>query len=126
MTLKYYAVCMMHTGKQLRVSATPPLPFWTYYITSAHSITTPCTYMTCYMASAHSITTPCTCMTCYMASAHSITTPCICMNNTSCNQPKVVPETDIPVPRDKEWQSGLGTLELLAEFLCMMLLERKR
>ncbi len=26
------------------------------------------------------------------------------MNNTSCNQPKVVPELEIPTPRGKEWQ----------------------
>ncbi len=69
-----------HTVKQLRVSATTPLPFWTYYMSWAHSITTPCTRV----------------------------------NNTSCNKPKVVPEPEIPALRGKEWQSGLGTLEVLA------------
>ncbi len=63
-----------------RMSATPPLPFWTYYMNRSHSITTPCT----------------------------------CVNNTSFNQLEEVPEPEIPVPRGKEWQSGVGTLELLA------------
>ncbi len=49
----------------------------------------------------------------YMNRAHSITTPCTCVNNTSCNQPKVVSEPEIPAPRVKEWQSGMGTLKLL-------------
>ncbi len=26
------------------------------------------------------------------------------MSNTSCNQPKVVPEAEIQAPRGKEWQ----------------------
>ncbi len=40
--------------------------------------------------------------------------PCTCMNNTSCNQPKVVPELEIPVPRGKEQQLGEWViLELL-------------
>ncbi len=49
-----------------------------------------------------------------MSSAHSISTPCTCMNNTSCNQPKVVTESEIQAPIGKEWQPGVGTLELLA------------
>ncbi len=32
-----------HAAKQLWVSATPPLPFWTYCMRWAHSITTSCT-----------------------------------------------------------------------------------
>ncbi len=34
--------------------------------------------------------------------------PYTCVNNTSCNQPKVVPEPEIPTPRGKEWQRGVG------------------
>ncbi len=49
-----------------------------------------------------------------MSWAHSITTPCTCMNNTSYTQPKVVQQPKIPAPRGKEWQRGVGTLELLA------------
>ncbi len=30
------------------------------------------------------------------------------MNNTSCSQLKVVPEPEVPVPRGKEWQHGVG------------------
>ncbi len=50
----------------------------------------------------------------YMSWAHSIITPCTCVNNTSCNQLKVVSEPEIPAFRCKEWQRGVGTLELLA------------
>ncbi len=75
----YLRQIVSYTAKQPRVSASPLLPFWTYYMSSAHSITMPCT----------------------------------CMNNTSCNKLKVVPEPEIPVPRGKEWQSGVETLELL-------------
>ncbi len=48
-------------------AATPLLPFWTHYMSWAHSIPTPCT----------------------------------CVNNTSCKQPKVVPEPEILAPRGK-------------------------
>ncbi len=54
----------VHTAKQLRVSATLLLPFWTYDMSWAHNITTAYT----------------------------------CANNTSCNQPKVVPELEISAP----------------------------
>ncbi len=30
------------------------------------------------------------------------------MNNTSCNQPKVVPEPEIQGPTGKEWQHGVA------------------
>ncbi len=40
--------------------------------------------------------------------AQSITMPCACVNNTSCKQPKVVPEPEIQAPRDKEEQGGVG------------------
>ncbi len=39
---------------------------------------------------------------------HSIIRPCTCVNDTSCNQLKVVPEPEMPVPRDKEGQCGVG------------------
>ncbi len=48
-----------------------------------------------------------------MSSAHRITAPCTCVNNTSCNQLKVVPESEIQALRGKEWQRGVWTLELL-------------
>ncbi len=41
------------------------------------------------------------------------------MNNTSCIQPKVVQEPKIPATRGKEWQRGVGTLELLALYNVM-------
>ncbi len=48
-----------------------------------------------------------------MSLAHSTTMPCTmheqCIN-TSCNQPKVVPEPEIPAPRDKEKQRGVGDI----------------
>ncbi len=34
--------------------------------------------------------------------------PCTCVNNTSCNQPKVVPELEIQGPRGKEQQRGVA------------------
>ncbi len=50
--------------------------------------------------------------------------PCTCVNNTSCNQQKVVLEPEIPAPRGKEWQSGMGTLELLAVYTLYPLLSK--
>ncbi len=44
----------------------------------------------------------------YMSWGHSITKPCTCMNNTSCNQPKVVPEPEIPALKGKEGQCGVA------------------
>ncbi len=38
------------------------------------------------------------------------TTSCTCMNNTSRNQPKLVQELEIPAPRGKEWQHGMGAV----------------
>ncbi len=43
-----------------------------------------------------------------MSWAHSRTTPCTCVNNTSCNQPKVVPKPEVQTPRGKEWQCRVG------------------
>ncbi len=46
-----------------------------------------------------------------MSWAHSITTPCTCVNNTSCNQPKVVPEREIQAPIGKERQRRVGDIQ---------------
>ncbi len=56
----------------------------------------------------------CHCGPIYMNWALSIAMPCTCVDKTSCKQPKVDQEPEIPVPRDKEWKLGVGTLELLA------------
>ncbi len=72
-------------------------------------------YVSTHTASSSSVPTPpLPCWTYNMNWVHSITTPCTCVNNTSCNQPRVVQEPEIPASRGKEWQRGVGTLELLA------------
>ncbi len=42
------------------------------------------------------------------------------MNNTSCNQPKVVPEPEIQVPTNKERQSRVGDTRAAGSMLDMI------